>query len=331
MAKKIKEQKPAQQLFCDYCDIWLNVYKKGAVRNRTYDIKKSILTLHIYPEIGYLQLGSVTSSDLQTLIDQKADNLSLNYLRQICSTLKGVFYYAVNSEAISYNPMKDVVFPNHKYMTVEDSNIAVLTEEEQIRLYKAAFKRKKNGKITYRIGPASILLLSTGMRIGELLSLKCSDIDLEHKEISIKTTLSRAISQNDDSTKTCIYEIHRAKTKAGIRVIPLNLWAIKAVSIIKEELFVENKLNLLFTNRKGNIYNHVDFARSFDLVLKSAAIEHKSLHSIRHSFATQMIHENLDVTCLSKILGHSNSNTTYKIYVHLLNHDKENAIQSLEI
>lgn len=331
MAKKIKEQKSAQQLFCDYCNTWLNVYKKGLVHNRTYDIKESVLTLHIYPELGYLQLGSITSYDLQTLVDEKADILSLNYLRQIFSTLKEIFYYAVSSEAIPENPMKSVVFPHYKYAVVPESNATALTEEEQIRLYKAAFRRKKNGKIIYRVGPASILLLSTGMRIGELLSLKCSDIDLEQKEISIKTTLSRAVSRDEDSTKACIYEIHGTKTKAGMRVIPMNLWAIKAVSILKEELFVENKLNLLFANRKGNIYSRANFAKSFDLVLKSADIEHKSLHSIRHSFATQMIHENLDVTCLSKILGHSNSNITYKIYVHLLNHDKESAIQSLEI
>ena len=51
MAKKVKQQKPAQQLFRDYCDTWLNVYKKGAIRNRSYDIIESVLTLHIYPII----------------------------------------------------------------------------------------------------------------------------------------------------------------------------------------------------------------------------------------------------------------------------------------
>lgn len=331
MAKKVKEQKPSQQLFCDYCNTWLNIYKKGLVRNRTYDIIDSVLTLHIYPELGCLQLGSITSSDLQVLVDQKADTLSLNYLKQIFSVLKGVFYYAISSEAILDNPMKDVVFPHYKYTAVTESNIVVLTEEEQIRLYKACLKRRKNNKFVYRIGPAVILLLSTGMRIGELFALKSSDVDLERKEISINATVSRAVPREDDSTLRCIYELHNTKTKAGTRVIPMNLWAMRATSIIKDELFIENEMNLFFTNREGKIYRHYDFAVSFDRLLRIANIEHKSLHCLRHSFTTQMLREKLDVLYLSKILGHSSSVVTYTTYTHLLTNDKEDAVQSLSI
>ena len=63
MAKKVKQQKPAQQLFRDYCDTWLNVYKKGAICNRSYDNIESILTLHIYPIIGDLQLENILTQD----------------------------------------------------------------------------------------------------------------------------------------------------------------------------------------------------------------------------------------------------------------------------
>ena len=331
MAKKIKQQKPAQQPFRDYCDTWLNVYKKGAIRNRSYDIIESLLTLHIYPMLGDLQLGSIIKQDLQTLLDNKADTLSLNSLRQIHNILKGIFYYAYSNEDIANNLMSDVAFPHYKYSSNQESKIVVLTEEEQIRLYKAALKRHKNSKLYYRIGPAVILLLSTGMRIGELFALKCSNIDLEHKEIFIDSTVSRFINRNDDDKPRCIFEIHETKTKTGIRTIPLNLWAMHAVTLMQNEIFIENDRNLLFVNEKGKIYRRADFAKSFDRLLISANIEHKSLHSLRHTFTTQMLRENLDVASLSKILGHSSSSTTYSTYVHLLSNDKEDAILSLDM
>ena len=164
-----------------------------------------------------------------------------------------------------------------------------------------------------------------------MLSLKCSNVDLVRKEIFIDSTVSSYINRSNNDDPRYAFEIHETKTKTGIRTIPLNLWAVKAITIMQNEIFIENDRNLLFANKRGKIYRNANFAKSFDKLLASANIEHKSLHSLRHSFTTQMLRENLDVACLSKILGHSSSSTTYSTYVHLLSNDKEDAILSLDI
>ncbi len=330
MAKKIKQQEPAQQPFRDYCDTWLVTQKKFSLRNSSYDVLESTFFLYIYPSIGDLRMEVVTTSDLQNLLNTRAETLSLNSLKKIYSALREVFYYAFTIQDLHTNPMNDVVFPYYKYSTNQGSKIVVLTEEEQIRLYKICLKRRKNKKLSFRLGPAVILLLATGMRSGELLSLKCSNIDLERKEIFIDSTVSR-IKNRDEKDDTCYcYEIHSTKTKAGTRVIPLNEWAIKAIRLLQEEVFVENDMNFLFTTKQGKIYKHRMLARDFDRLLTLANIEHRTLHCLRHTFATQILRENKNMIILSSILGHTTPTTTYNTYIHLLDEEKETAIQLLD-
>lgn len=291
---------------------------------------ESTFHLYIYPSIGDLQLGEITTFDLQNLLETKAEILSLNSLKRIYSGLREVFYYAFITQALTVNLMSTVLFPYHKYPTDIKPKIVVLTEEKQIRLYKVCLRRRKNKKLVYRLGPVILLLLATGMRSGEVLSLRCSNIDLKNKEIRIDSTVSRIKNRNKEGEACYCYEVHSPKTKAGTRIIPLNAWAIKAITLLKEEVFVENDMDFLFTTKQGKIYKHRMLARDFDRLLEVADIEHKSLYCLRHTFSTQMLRENENMIILSSILGHTTPTTTYDTYIHLLGKEKETAIQLLD-
>ncbi len=319
-------------LFSDYADKWLTIHKKSMIRSSTYDILENLLSTHIYPIISDLQLHSITSKDLQKLIDDEADVLALNTLKGLFSTLNSIFYYAYLSNDIEINPMDDVVIPFHKYPLSSESKITVLTQEEQILFFKTCFKRRKNGRLCFRHGPALALLLSTGMRSGELLSLQRKNINLESREINISGTIARIKNRDKscDSDLSYIHEIHNTKSVAGKRVIPINLWAEQAIRILEDEIYIKNDNDLIFPTKTGSVYTYRVLATGFDRLLYLCNIEHRNLHCLRHSFATQMLYENEDIVSLSKILGHKSPITTYNIYIHFIDKDKEEALKLLE-
>lgn len=250
------------------------------------------------------------------------------------SVLKGVFYFAHLSEDISINPMDSVALPLHKYPIIEDEEVDILTKYEQIKFYNSCFQRtSRKGKLRYRVGPALALLMTTGMHSGELLSLTLDDIDIASKEITINKTLTRIRNRNKtkDSNLAYLYNVNEPKTPSGNRIIPLNEWALHAINVLKNEVYIDNKLKLLFSTKSGEYYKPRVLATSFDNILASCNISHKNLHCLRHSFASQMLRENFDIVILSKILGHSNPLTTHNIYIHFLENDKENAVKLLEI
>lgn len=170
------------------------------------------------------------------------------------------------------------------------------------------------------------------MRSGELLSLTWDNVNIERKEIVIDTTLVRVRNRDNYDKDSCayIYAVHSPKTPSGYRTIPLNKWALYALEILKKEVSVSNKRNLVFSTKDGNFYSERYLADVFDKILKTCNIPHKKLHCLRHTFATQMIREGMNIIALSKILGHTNPIITHNVYIHFLDLDRQSAVFLLD-
>lgn len=139
------------------------------------------------------------------------------------------------------------------------------------------------------------------MRIGELLNLKISDINIENKTIQIR----------------------ESKTENGIRTIPINS---KIFPLITKNISIYQDY---FLERDNEPLNYKMFLHSFKLLLKELKIQRHTIHDTRHTFATLLNNSNANATSIVKLIGHSSFSTTENTYTHKDTEELRKAIESI--
>lgn len=283
-------------------DYWINV-KKRAVRTITVRNNTVIYNLHIHPMLGNKLLSEITTAHCQILLNVMADKgLKTSTIRLTESVLKGLLESAVQYDIITKNPCNKAVKSDIGRKSVPRQ---ALTIDEQVKLCKAI-----EGTVyeyQYR------LLLQTGLRIGELIGLRWSDIDFKERTLKVRRSAEYIAGK---------WEFGEPKTNAGKRMIPLT----DEAALILQAQFQKNKrqkvvnaewVDSVFINRNGTLI----FASCYiaDLKKKSlmADIPIISPHILRHTFATRCIEAGMQPKTLQAILGHSNITMTLNLYVHV--------------
>ena len=187
--------------------------------------------------------------------------------------------------------------------------IESFSKEEQKRIERAALDDKRDKMF------GIVLSLYTGLRIGELLALEWTDIDLVKAEL----TVSKTCYDSQDEKGKSIRLTGSPKTESSKRIIPIPKQLIPHLREIK------NRSKSRYVVGDGDKIIAVrSYQRSFELLLKKQKIPHHGFHALRHTFATRAIECGMDVKSLSEILGHKNPNITLKRYVHsFMEHKRE--------
>ena len=118
------------------------------------------------------------------------------------------------------------------------------------------------------------------------------------------------------------------KTTRSTRVIPLNKEAQRALKGLWD---CNKKYELVCANENGKPNNSSNLNRSLKYMLKQAGISTSySVHSLRHTFATQLFRNHVDIEIISQLLGHADTTTTYNTYIHIIQAEKIEAVGSLD-
>jgi len=300
---------------------WLDTYKKPNIRPRTYQSYESIIRVHI-SEIGDCEVKKIKPITIQRFINSKADNLSKRRIKYILTVLKAGLEQAVINNLITKNPAKHIEIPN----TQKSKKVTrPFTIEEQ----KLFVNQAKNAYY----GNLFIFALETGLRRGELLALKWSDVNKEDNSIEIKRGI---VEVKKDGKYTLIEQ--PPKTESSKRQIPLSK---TAKSIIKKQRIKQLELkvklgsefkdnNLIFSTSTGYYIYPRNILRAFYRVLKKAGIEKCGMHTLRHTFATRLIEQNANPKMVQALLGHSDITMTMNVYAHALPDKKSETIALLE-
>lgn len=158
------------------------------------------------------------------------------------------------------------------------------------------------------------LCLYTGLRIGEILALEWSDIDLKKAELNVSKTC------HDSKDRSGKYErsVNAPKSLTSSRIIPIPK---QIIPLLHER---KKKSRSPFVVASGqDIISVRSYQRSFELLLKKLEIPHRGFHALRHTFATRAIECGMDIKTLSEIMGHKNPTVTLNRYAHsLMDHKK---------
>lgn len=262
------------------------------------------------------------------------ENKSSSQIAYLNKFIRKFLNYCVDSGYIIVNPCsgKKISLPKEERKESVVEKVQVFTDEELSLILNS-----DDSKIKY----ISLISLATGMRRGEIIGLKESDLDLKHNEIHIRRTVATTTVFDADNNKSKQTIIQIPKTKNSVRDIPLpkSLKPIfkKALILKTEERFkagesynMENQ-EFIFLSALGNLINASNIDKTWAKYLKTLKIPHKKFHALRHTYATKQFENDIPLKTVSMLLGHSDISMTANIYTHVLKKQKEKSIDILEI
>ena len=234
--------------------------------------------------------------------------------------LKAVFKSAMIERVITWNPVEGVKPLKRTEEQARDTIHRALSKEET----KVFMKKAKDLESDYI--PLYTFLLNTGCRIGEAGAILPRDIT--KKGARICKTITR--------TECGGYEIGKeTKTAAGMRTVPLNDAARKAVEDQKQvnALFGSSKVIALdkpiFTAPHGGLLKSANVNYDIAKICEKAGIERFSVHAFRDTFATRCVESNMQVKLLQEILGHTDIQMTLGLYAHAMDDQKEEQLKAV--
>lgn len=268
-----------------------------------------------------------------------AEAYSRATIRKNYVIVKQCLDYAKTKQHIKENYLENVTIPSEDLVKVKKKEIQFLTVEDMNKLYKESKRVNIEGfNFGGRIGEpvygnnayAIVLIIYTGLRIGEMMALKWKDVDLESKFIYVRGSLSEIKNRDkkDEDDKKYIKDTTTVKTKSGVRSIPLADRAIEMLNLLSDKNPNHKPDDNVFVNKNGSVVNRGNVTRTLEAMLTRANCDVKKcgLHSLRHSFGSYLILNGVDVKVVSTLLGHKDVTVTYNVYVHLIEQQRVDAV-----
>ena len=212
----------------------------------------------------------------------------------------------------------------------EEAEEKALSIEEMDKLRGVLYQKWKTNNRRFVNGGAVDFILNTGLRMGEALALKWSDINFEKKTVSVTKNL---ILVKDRSGKGLKYKLilqDRPKSDKSKRMLPLNKAALQALEDLKTAPGYSPNGFIIHT-KDGKPVLPRTFEQMLGLMCKAAGIREIGAHSLRHTYATRLFEKRVDIKIISELLGHSSTEITYRVYLHVIDALKENAVQALDL
>lgn len=322
-----------KETVAEYLTLWLTTVKRIDLKEKSYDRLEQTLTYDVIPRIGSIQVGAITSDDITSMLAKMIeDGKSHSSTKKAYDAVNSAFKWGLTSRPpkVKDNPCTGVKPPSKTQF--EQPKIKFYTAEEAAQITKAAFNVYKCGTPHYPLGGAVVLALNTGLRLGELVALEWErDIDLENKLLYVHRIMIRVKDRSKDAKKKYIVkEQDTTKSEAGQdRVIPLNEDAIKALESIQKNM---GKSKYVLSTKTGERKSERDIDKLVRRVVRRAGFPEDKVygpHALRHTFATLLLKNGVDVKLVSELLGHSSVNVTYNTYIHIIKEQKAKAISSL--
>jgi phage integrase family protein len=304
--------------FEELASLWFENYKT-TVKPSTFENVRSKVEKMTEEHFKELKLKKITVAYCQRVVIE----LSKSYVlyNHYLSVINRIFKYAVLMDIINSNPFDKVIKPKSR-QTQRKGNF--LTKEE----LKEFLKLAQSATLSYFF-PLVHLMSYTGLRQGEALALKWSDIDFENKKITVDKTAVRIKEKQTLQTP---------KTKNSKRVISidpttlsiLKSWKKDQIKIyFKNGKHFEGDENFIFTNQRGEWVHIHNFIRYFKRFIADHKLKPITPHGLRHTHASLLFSAGVEPKNISDRLGHSTVQITLDLYTHITEEQRSDTVDKL--
>ena len=297
-------------------ETWLPAIEH-TVKPSTFDSYSRNVRLHVAGRfVGARQIQQVDAAQLNTLYglllagDDEHRALSVKSVRYIHTILHRAFKDAVKFDAISHNPVEKSDPP--KAVAAREMNVWTAS---QARTFLASTADD-------RLSSAYLLLLYTGMRRGEMLGLKWSDIDLEAKRLQIVRTYVVTGAQRKGELGAAFSSPKTAKGRRHLALDDPTLAALRAHKARQnqEKLLLGagyDDRDMVFCTQDGTPIHPKVFSWYFVRDIAKADVPRIRLHDLRHTYATHALNAGVHPRIVQERLGHANVSITLDTYSHV--------------
>ncbi|MFT5871146.1 MAG: integrase [Clostridium sp.] len=319
-------------LLGDLIHSWLfeTIRISNKIKPSTFERYEGIYRNYIKNSVLYgLKLNELKSIQIQRYYNKLLkDGKSSNVINNLNKLIKYFLNYAVDEGYLIKNPCngKKIVIPGE---SVKESEVRIFDDTE-INLFKVVLE-------SHRLKALFLLDLATGLRQGELLGLKWSDIDMINKELHVNRSLKQVSIISADGTRKYKTIEQIPKTKGSIRTVPIpdNL-----INILKTHSSVQKQEKLkagssykisdfIFTTEVGTTIDARNITKQYERLLTRVKIDYRKFHSMRHTYATKLFERGVKLKTVSELLGHSNIAITADIYTHVMPKEKNDAADKI--
>lgn len=292
--------------------LWI-AQQKNILKRSTYSAYSYKLKKYVFPFIGHIPLNQLTDQEIQQMVDTwQISNLSSGTIHVLYQIVKKSLKVALEQQKILKTPCELIRLPKKKKNRPE-----ALSKKEQLLLETHA------KSLPLYKGLPILLALDAGLRIGEIAALRWSDIDLDNRTLHIKQTYQRV--PNNGITGKTILLLDTSKTESSNRVIPMSHNLHKCLSAWEKE-----SLSVYVCSNKTTPIEPRTLTYTFHKARKTCGMNYIHFHQLRHTFATRCIESNGDIASISKMLGHTSTQTTLDIYTDSLMESRQQIIEQME-
>ena len=281
---------------------WLYKYKKESVKSATFNrLLTSYKLLKRYP-LSNVRLIDLRTDDIQGFVNTlRAEGYSMSTIKKAYNLMTGFLTFALG-EGLAIRPAHlNVVLPRSENLTKQAREVKAYEPDEQDRIKRAIAELDTTG------AHAALLMMETGLRIGEVLALTWQDVLWRRRALRVHATMV-----NPQSRKRSFVQ-SSPKSKSSIRTIPLSKAAMDLLVRLKKP-----DDGLIFVSDDGETtigYNSL--RNQVQDLCQVAKVAYFGMHAFRHTFATNAFYKGCEIKRLSKMLGHANVTITYNTYIHL--------------
>ena len=318
--------------FTDFVEIWKRDYGSKVLAPSTYKRYLGILESRIIPFFGHFRVDKIKPTDIMQFYDllskdtqivRRKDNngkktgkpLSPKTILEHHRLLRAMLQKAVYWQMIVSNPAERVQAPKTKKPKRK------YYDDEQSKALISGLMKLTEEQFKYKV--AIILTIFTGVRLGELMGLEWDDINFREGIVSINRS-SQYLADKGVFTKV-------PKTESSIRDVAIPDFVVSLLEEYKcwydnqKALFGElwYDSNRLFVQADGKPMHPSTISKWFEKFVAQIGLPVINFHGLRHTNATLLIAQNIDVSVVAARLGHAQITTTLNFYVHpIISHNK---------
>jgi integrase len=301
----------------DFMQQWLRT-AKSSLRPNTWKQYSQIVRQHIIPDLGRIKLKDLRPDHIQSLYASKQEaGVGLHTIRLIHAVLHRAFAQALRWGLVTRNPADavDRPKPGRKEMKALDAG--------QARVLLNAIEGERLEALYY-------LAITTGLRQGELLGLRWSDLDWETGRLRVQRQLQRVPGEG--------LVFSEPKSNASRRLVKLGSTVLEKLHEHRERQEQERLLvgerwqkhELIFPSTIGTPMEPRNLFRQFKDLLKRAGLPDIRFHDLRHTAATLMFEQDVHPKVVQERLGHSTITLTLDTYSHVLPSMQEDAADKMD-
>ncbi len=308
-----EEEKPAP-VFKDYADSWTNTTGPATCKISTVENHTRLLRNHVLPVFGNMKVIDITRAHIKSFLHEKINKgFAKSTVNNVRAVISDILNEAVDAGIILANP-------SHRLGRIgkkgnDNEKVDPLTGDELKKLLDTVQEDKElSGHY-----PLFLLMPRTGVRVGEALGLKWSDIDFDGRFINIERTFTKGRLGTPKNGKS-----RKVDMSWQLRDTLLALKKSRVVIPIDEDS------NWVFTNSKGGLIDVDNWRRRvFSKALKKAGVRRIRIHDTRHTYATIRLSKGDNIVDVANQLG-DDVTTVLKVYAHWMPGKKKDEVDALD-